>query len=350
VSGPARWPYLTAALPGCGGAFKLAPEDFEVEELPAYLPTGEGEHLYLWVEKRGRDTQEVVRALALQLRLPESEVGYAGLKDRQAVTRQFLSVPARANATLPDFALPGVAVLFAQRHRNKLRTGHLKGNRFGVRLRGLKDEQAARDILAQLGSQGVPNYFGDQRFGRTFENAELGKRLLLGERLPRAPRPFERKLYLSAYQSLLFNRLLAERIAQGTFARALLGEVLRKEDSGGLFVCEHPEIDQPRVDGFEVSPAGPMFGPKMPQAHGPAAQAEAAALAQEGLGLADFARGRGETLGARRSYRARLALEEVRREGEDLWLRFCLPRGSYATSVLRALLKANPPPAAVEEA
>jgi tRNA pseudouridine13 synthase len=332
-------PRLTEGVPGCGGAFKLVPEDFEVEELPAYAPSGEGEHLFLWVEKRGRDTREVVRALAQALGLPEGEIGVAGMKDRHAVTRQLLSVPARAEPKLSAFSLEGVSVLWARRHGNKLRTGHLKGNRFRLRLRGVKDVGAAREAFSLLVARGVPNYFGEQRFGRERDNADRGKVLLLGQRLAQRPDRFQRKLYLSAFQSRLFNRALAARLRAGTFDQALLGDVLRKEDTGGLFVCEAPEVDGPRVAAFEVSPAGPMFGPKMtPSAHG-VAEAEAALLAEEGVTLPDFQRGGGETEGTRRPYRVRIGNPEFSLEGEDLVLAFELSKGAYATELLAELLK-----------
>jgi tRNA pseudouridine13 synthase len=332
-------PRLTEDVPGCGGAFKLVPEDFEVEELPAYQPSGEGEHLYLWVEKRGRDTREVVRALAAALGVEEGDVGVAGMKDRQAVTRQLLSVPARAEPRLPDFTLEGVRVLWARRHGNKLRTGHLRGNRFRLRLRGVRDVGAARESFSRLAARGVPNYFGEQRFGRAGDNADLGRLLLLGQRLPRRPDKFQRKLYLSAFQSRLFNRALAERLRAGTFDSALLGDVLRREDSGGLFVCEEPAVDAPRVASFEVSPAGPLFGPRMTAAAHGVAEAEARLLADEGVTLEDFRRGGEETQGGRRPYRVRLGAASLEVEGEDLVLAFELPRGAYATEVLHELLK-----------
>lgn len=332
-------PRLTEGVPGCGGAFKLVPEDFEVEELPAYLPSGEGEHLYLWVEKRGRDSREVVKALSAALGVDEGDIGVAGMKDRQAVTRQLLSVPARAEPRLGDFALEGVTVLWARRHGNKLRTGHLKGNRFRLRLRGVRDLGAARESLAQLSSRGLPNYFGDQRFGREGDNADFGRLLVLGQRLPRRPDKFQRKLYLSAFQSRLFNRALVERLQAGTFDTALLGDVLRREDSGGLFVCEAPEVDIPRVEAFEVSPAGPLFGPKMTPAAHAVAEAEARLLTAEGVTLEDFRRGGDETQGTRRPYRVRLGSPSLEGEGEDALLSFELPKGSYATEVLHELLK-----------
>lgn len=335
----AERPRLTEDVPGCGGAFKLVPEDFEVEEVPAYAPSGEGEHLYLWLEKRGRDTREVVKALASALGVDEGDVGVAGMKDRQAITRQLLSVPARAEARLPTFSLEGVSVLWSRRHGNKLRTGHLKGNRFRLRLRGVKDVGAARESFSRLGARGVPNYFGEQRFGREGDNADLGRLLVLGQRLPRRPDKFQRKLYLSAFQSRLFNRALVERLRAGTFDTALAGDVLRREDSGGLFVCEAPEVDGPRVAAFEVSPAGPLFGPKMTPAALAVAEAEARLLVEEGVTLDDFRRGGDETQGGRRPYRVRLGAPSLEVDGEDLMLTFELPKGAYATEVLHELLK-----------
>ena len=333
------FPRVTADLPGCGGLLKAAPEDFAVEEIPAYLPSGEGEHLFLWIEKVGRDTVEIARALAEGLGVSEREVGYAGLKDRQAVTRQFFSVPASAEGRAASLRLDGARVLEARRHRNKLRTGHLRGNRFRVRIRDTGDAAAARRVLDRLELTGVPNYFGEQRFGREEDNADLGRRLLLGERLPRAPTAFQRKMYLSAFQSLLFNRALAARVTAGTLSRALDGDVLRKADTGGVFVCEDPSREQARVDAFEVSPAGPLFGPKMPRAARAVAEAEQALLREAGVGFDDFRRGRGETEGGRRAYRIRLHEVSVEEDGADLVVAFALPRGSYATVVLDEVMK-----------
>jgi tRNA pseudouridine13 synthase len=185
----------------------------------------------------------------------------------------------------------------------------------------------------------VPNYFGDQRFGREGDNADFGRLLVLGQRLPRRPDKFQRKLYLSAFQSRLFNRALVDRLRAGTFDKALLGDVLRREDSGGLFVCEAPEVDGPRVAAFEVSPAGPLFGPKMTATAHAVAEAEAKLLADEGVTLDDFKRGGDETQGGRRPYRVRLGNPALEVEGEDLVLTFELPKGSYATEVLHELLK-----------
>ncbi len=332
-------PMLTADLPGSGGVLKSEPEDFQVEEVPAYAPCGEGEHLYLWVEKRGRSTPEAARVLSRHLGIGEREISYAGLKDRQGITRQLFSVPARVEPEVASFADPEVTVLWSKRHRNKLKTGHLRGNRFRIRIRRVKDPAAATAVLERLGKVGVPNAFGDQRFGAGDDNAALGKQLLLGKKLAKAPDRFQRKMYLSAYQSLLFNRMLARRLERGELGTALLGDVLKKPDTGGEFRCDNPEVDQPRVERFEVSPAGPIFGPEMTSAGAGVAQEETQLLTEEQLVLEDFTRGRGETAGARRPYRVQLGQVEVAAEGEDLWVSFDLPRGSYATVVLREVMK-----------
>lgn len=319
--------------------FKAVPEDFEVEELPAYLPGGEGTHLYLWVEKVGRDTMDVVRALSRAAGVPEKEIGYAGLKDRHAKTRQYLSIPASAEAALQTLELPGVRVLSTTRHGNKLRSGHLRGNRFTLVVRDVRDVDALEASFQQLVAQGLPNAFGEQRFGRHGDNALMGWLLLMGERLPRRPDRFQRKLFLSALQSELFNRMLAERLNAGELARAQLGDVLRKEDSGGLFACEDPLVDQPRVDAFEVSPTGPLFGPKMRAPTHAVAEREQALLTELGLDPEHFQRGRGETEGTRRPYRVRVGEPVLERLGEgNVRLGFSLPAGSYATELLRELL------------
>jgi tRNA pseudouridine13 synthase len=347
-----RWPRLTLELPGTGGRLKDVPEDFQVEELPAFPPTGEGAHLWLWVEKTGRDTQEVARGLARAAQVDVREVGYAGLKDRQAVTRQAFTVPVPTSAAL-DVALPGVRVLQTQRTERKLRTGQLSGNAFRVRLRAVRAPEAAAAVLQRLQALGLPNYFGAQRFGRAGDNAARGRALLLGQRLPGRVDRMQRRLYLSAYQSLLFNRALALRLEAGLYGRAVQGDVLRRADSGGLFLCEDEALDQPRVERLEVSPTGPVFGWKVkPLPTGAVGLAEAALLAEEGLPEGAFKKGKGETEGARRAFAVPVGEFEAHPEGQDVWLSFRLPRGSYATVLLDEVMKgtATPEALAAEEA
>lgn len=340
-------PTLTADLPGCGGTFKATPEDFEVEEIPAYEPSGEQdcEHLFLWIEKRGHSTQDVAKALARHCGLQEKDVSWAGLKDRQAVTRQYLCAPARSvEPKLATFVMDGVTVLRSARHRNKLKGGHLRGNRFSLVVRGVTDQGVAKEGLARLVKLGIPNFFGEQRFGLGGDNAAKGKRILQAGGRHRDR--FERKLFLSAYQSDLFNRVLARRLTGGTFATALLGDVLKKNLTGGEFLCADPVVDQPRVDCLEVSPTGPLFGPEMRRPEGVVDALEEAVLVEEGVTRELFVAGGNETQGARRLLRVQLELESAEGSGDELRLRFSLPAGSYATVLLRELLKNPLTPAA----
>jgi len=342
VTGPL--PYVTAAWPGSGGRLKVSPEDFRVDELPAYLPGGAGPHLYLHVEKRGRTTRDVVKSLARTLGVGERDAGYAGLKDRAAVTTQWLSFPVARDPDPATLAGEGYRVLTASRHQNKLRVGHSRGNAFEVVVRG-GTLAAAQASATGLAVAGLPNFFGPQRFGADGGNAALGRSLLSADPSPEARRAardrFLRRFALSAYQSLLFNRWLAERIADGLFAAALLGDALKKLESGGVFTCEDPALDGPRVARFELSPAGPMFGHQLrPAVSGVPAERETRLLAAEGLTPADFARGGDEAAGTRRA--ARLPIEVALSPHEDGYTaRFALPRGSYATVVMRELMKSD---------
>jgi tRNA pseudouridine13 synthase len=334
-------PFVTGDLPGSGGTLRASPEDFRVDEVPAYLPSGTGPHLYLRVEKRGRTTPDVLRALARALGVPERDAGYAGLKDKDAVTTQWLSFPAAKDPDPAALEGPGLRVLEVSRHGNKLRTGHVRANRFSIAVRG-GDAARARAAADALLARGLPNFFGPQRFGTEGRNAEVGKAILLGAATPEARRAgrdrFLRRLSLSAYQAHLFNLWLAERMADGLFSAALPGDVMKKLDTGGLFDCQDPAADGPRVERFEISPAGPIFGHKLRPAAGEALAREERILAAEGMTLQGFARGGGEAEGTRRAARLRVAVAlEPLPDGYRAELE--LPRGSYATVALRELVK-----------
>jgi tRNA pseudouridine13 synthase len=334
---------LTARLPGTGGRLRVSPEDFEVEEIPAYLPSGQGEHLYLWVEKVGLDTPEAASRIASALGLGSDEVSWAGLKDRLAVTRQWLCVPARAEAPLralqPSREL---RVLADARHGNKLRVGHLRGNRFRIRIRDAERPEAAGPVIARLVAEGLPNAFGEQRFGRG-DTALRGLALVRGERLPSRPSAFERKLYVSAYQALLFNRLLEARLRAGTLRRALAGDLMKKTETGGLFVCREPDVDQPRVERGEIAPTGPIFGWKMQHPDADVDAAEQAVLAGEGLALDSFRRLGPIAEGTRRPYTVPVTEAQWSVAGSSVEISFTLPAGSYATVLLDEVMKSRGP-------
>jgi tRNA pseudouridine13 synthase len=336
--------------------FVPSPRSFTVEEIPAYEPSGTGTHLFLWVEKRGLTTLDAIARIAAALDVPARDVGYAGLKDRHALTRQWLSVPgvdpARALA-LPAPVEVGDASLEcsweikrAVPHPHKLRLGHLRGNRFQVVLDGpAAPEELANDlaslpaIIERLAVQGVPNRFGAQRFGVAGDNASVGLELLRGTRRERDRR--RRRLLLSALQSAVFNRTLELRAAAGALTRVLGGDVLQKVDTGGLFVTTDPAVDQPRVDAGQVVPTGPLPGGREvePPPGSEARALEDAAIAALGATREDFARAGRELPGARRAFviHPRDLRWEVENSGGRL--SFELPAGVYATVLVDAILQ-----------
>jgi tRNA pseudouridine13 synthase len=344
-------PLVSVDLPGTGGRIKVAPEDFEVEEIPAYEPSGSGNFLYLWVEKRGLSAEYFLRQVAQRLGLKPGDVGTAGLKDRHAVTRQWVSVPATAEPLLPHLEGEGIRVLRVSRHGNKLRAGHLRGNRFRVVIRDLAadvDIQAAvAAIVQRLRDQGLPNFYGSQRFGHGGETLQLGLALLHdrpapvgeGSRRPNLRNPFLRKLALSAVQSALFNQYLAQRLLDGLLRRVLPGDVMAKWPFGGMFVAEEVGVEQGRFDRREIVSAGPLFGRKTYPARGIAAEREGAVLSAAGLSAASFARFGKLLMGTRRHNLVYVDDLAATLQLEELQLTFSLPAGSYATVLLREVIK-----------
>jgi tRNA pseudouridine13 synthase len=321
--------------------FASSPETFVVEEIPAYLPAGEGTHTYLWIEKQGLTTIEATKRLARTFNVPERDVGYAGMKDRHATTRQWLSFPSVDPAVALATAVPGCKILEARRHGNKLRTGHLRGNRFEVVLTDLEPGEAEilEERFLRLGREGLPNTYGAQRFGAAGDNVKAGLELLRGQRHERDFR--RRKLLLSAVQSEIFNRALARRAATGGLLRVRTGDVLQKTTSGGLFVTDDPARDQARVDAGEIVPTGPMPGSREvePPPGTEAFALESEALAEVGVTREELAAVGRDLPGARRPVLVKITLDEppVAREDGRLRLRFSLPSGSYATVVLQAI-------------
>lgn len=348
-----RLPYLTSPELCISGEIKAVPEDFVVEEIPAYEPTGDGEHLFLWIQKRDCSAEFLERQIARELRISRDEIGMAGMKDRQAVTRQWVSVPVSAEPRLPGLDNEYMQVLKAVRHGNKLKTGHLRGNRFEVVVRPpqgipLSDWQTnslpiARQLVAEIAAKGVPNYFGEQRFGHDGETLTLGMSLLRGEadirKIPYERRKFLLRLALSAAQSDLFNSVLARRLAGGTIARVLAGDVMQVTASGGVFNAEDLDREQLRCDQGETVITGPLFGPKMKLPTGAPFELEQSVLAEAGLTMEPFRQNRKLTPGGRRPLMVRPGEMQATLAEQGLLLAFTLPSGAYATVVLREFLK-----------
>jgi tRNA pseudouridine13 synthase len=388
-------------------------EDFEVEEITGFEPEGSGDHLFLWIEKRGFGTNELIARLGQRLSARSADFGYAGRKDARAVTRQWISVDTKTSGATAErvaaLDMPGVRVLRVERHPRKLRRSQHRGNRFCLRLRDLADEDLPliEERIAGVRAGGMPNPFGRQRYGYRGLSHELGRRLLaidhegyirelvskeqapdtkevaqlreailsgdraeqknlgtLRGRLPRdlgvlakqlvrrpndwksALRALPRSLlgiHLSALQSRVFDHVLAHRA--GGLGRVQRGDVLFLHEKGAAFLVPLAATDaelaelQARADAFELSPSGPLPGRKLLGAAGEPRRLESEAFAALGVAPEAF-RGLGLGLdqrGARRPLRVPVSNLEHERDGTDLVLRFGLPRGSYATTLLEVL-------------
>lgn len=327
-------------LPPTGGRVGPEPEDFLVDEVPAYAASGKGEHQYVQVQKRLLTTPELVRRIGKACGVNERDVGYAGMKDKHAVTTQWLSLATKTPIT-PELQLgEGVKILLVTRHENKLRTGHLLGNRFTITLAGVTDDalERAEKIAERLRTNGLPNYFGAQRFGHAGRN--LPDSISWLARGGRGRNRFEQKLFPSVVQSELFNRYLSARLALGS-DKLLSGEVVRLEGAGAMFRVDDLEKEQPRLAARDLHLTGPMLGPKMRPADADARALEQRITAELGLDEAMLgALGRGAP-GTRRDLFAPLPdlrIEAVTGRSEPaLRLSFTLPAGGYATEVLRQL-------------
>lgn len=338
-------PYLTAGLPGVSGALRVTPEDFDVREIPAYEPCGTGEHTFFAVEKCELSTPQLVKDIARALGVQTKQISYAGLKDTHAITEQTLSVWNMPPARLLGLELNRARVLWAKRHTNKLRTGHLHGNRFTIRLRHVHAEAASRAeaILRVLMEQGVPNGYGIQRFGNYGDNHRVGWMLLhnrwneLRERGIRSPSYRQRRFYVSALQSALFNRYLTTRMQQGTWDALLPGDLAKKHPAGGIFTVEDVATELPRVTAGEISATGPIYGYKLMQPAGEAAALEEQLLSDLGLTPEDFRRVKAP--GTRRHLRYLVTDLSWQMVGDSLVISFTAPKGSYATMLLRELMK-----------
>ena len=392
-------PYLTKDIPGIGGQLKVEPADFFVEEIPLYIPSGQGQHVYLTLEKTGVTTHGAIKMIVQALNISPKAIGYAGLKDAQAVTRQLLSIDGVNPETVAALNLPKVKIVDVTRHRNKLKIGHLAGNRFVIRVRHVKPEAAtvAQNILDVLSHKGVPNFFGEQRFGNRANNHLLGEQIIRqnasefvaefvgrpkAEELPPvqaarhlvdegqwvealkqwphhlseerrviaaivraegepevAFRALDKKLlnfFVSAFQSQLFNELLQQQLDR--LDQLETGDVAYIHQKGAAFLVEDATIEQPRADRFEISPSGPLFGSKLLQAQGEPGLREQKSLASREIALDAFKMAGLKLSGSRRPYR--FPLKEPKIWWDDgLVVSFELPAGAYATTVLAEVMK-----------
>ena len=317
---------------------RATPEDFLVEELDAFAASGSGEHLLLTIEKRGMNTAFAARRIAEWAGISELGIGYAGLKDRHAVTRQRFTVHLPKKIAPDIAALEGedIRVLSHGWHAKKLPRGALAGNRFELVLRDVHGDHGAIDArLRAIAGQGVPNYFGEQRFGRGGDNVGHALAMFGGRRVARA----QRTHLLSAARSQLFNRVLAARVAAGNWDRALDGEVWLLDGSRSVFGPE-PFSDAlaARLAAFDIHPSAPLWGRGELRTSGAAAALENSAL-EDAQSLA--LRAGLEAAGLKQERRAtRLrpqALAWAWVDPETLQLHFSLPPGAYATTVLSEL-------------
>ncbi|WP_426689841.1 tRNA pseudouridine(13) synthase TruD [Rhodanobacter ginsengiterrae] len=322
--------------PPLSGRLRVSAEDFQVEEVLGYDADGAGEHALLWVEKRGANTDWVARELAKFAGVAQMAVGYAGMKDRHAVTRQAFSVQL-AGKPDPDWsAFPHaeVKVLAATRHSRKLKRGALRGNRFVLVLREVAgDRRAAEQVLAQIALRGVPNYFGEQRFGREGGNVAQARAMFGGRRVERD----KRSMLLSAVRSQIFNNVLAARVERGAWDTPMPGEIWSLAGSRSWFGPE-PFSDAlgERLARADIHPSGPLWGQGEPPTVDEAGMLEREIAAQDSDLVAGLAAARMDQ--ERRPLR--LLPKDLRWRwlaDEALELSFELPAGAYATVVVREL-------------
>ena len=324
--------------PVLAARIRSAPEDFFVEELPGFEPSGAGEHLLLSIEKRGMNTVAAARRIAQWAGVDESAIGYAGLKDRHAVTRQRFTVwiPKKVAPAIDALMSDELRVLEHAWHSRKLPRGALAGNRFVLVLREIAGERAAVDARLQaIAREGVPNYFGEQRFGRGGNNVQQAVAMFAGRRVKRD----ERTMLLSAARSELFNRVLAARVEAGNWNAALDGEVWMLDGSRSVFGPEaFTDELRDRLAAFDIHPSGPLWGEGELRSVDAARDVEIAAMQGD---TANRLRNGLERAGLKQERRAlRLRPVELAWRWHDdgaLELRFALPPGCYATTVLREL-------------
>ncbi|AEG01785.1 tRNA pseudouridine(13) synthase TruD [Methylomonas methanica] len=333
-----EWPYAFGGPSGTGN-IKTEPDDFIVEESLSFQPEGNGEHVFLHIEKIGENTEYVARLLARHAGVRQRDIGYAGLKDRHGRTRQWFSVwlPGKADPDWSPLETGNLKILQSIRHPRKLKRGVLAGNRFSLRIRNWQgDRDRAEQQLRQIQTQGFPNYFGEQRFGHQGRNIDKALAMFGGVRV----KPEQRSIYLSAARSYLFNLILAERVQQQTWLRVLPGDVCKLQGSNSQFVAETPEQTlQQRMAGGDIHATAALWGKGLNPAGGEVADLENAVIAGQPA-LATGLLKAGLELD-RRALRVIPENLNWQWTNECLHLDFGLPAGSYATALLRELIQVS---------
>jgi len=323
--------------PDCSAQIRCANEDFQVTEIPAFEPDGEGEHFYFKIKKNGENSDWVAKQLARFFDVTSKEVGYAGKKDRHAITVQWFSVclPGVKTVAIEAFNTPTIEILDVQKHSRKLRTGALKGNKFSLVLRNVSDDKVLAQRLAFV-EKGVPNYFGEQRFGINGANLQRGIALLKEEFKER--NRTKKGLYISAVRSWFFNHILSTRIEQDTYNKVIAGDVVMLDGSKSHFLVDDIAQISERMNAFDLHLTGPMLG------RGRSIVTEDSQCWEQDL-LVPYASivERLAYMGLSQERRSlRLLpkqLTSVCRSAGTWEISFELPPGSFATSVLRELCR-----------
>ncbi len=328
-----------AAAHGVGlftAAIRTVPTDFQVVENGTIDFSGDGEHDYLWIEKTATNTDWVAKCLAKFAHVPLRDIGFAGLKDRHAVTRQWFSVRRVGKIDWGAFDHAGIVILDRQVHRRKLRRGAHKGNSFKIALRADDISAQAERLqkrLAVIGEQGVPNYFGEQRFGRGGGNIDLCNSMFAGRRLSRS----KRSIALSTARSLIFNSILDARVRNHSWNTILPGELANLDGSGSIFAVDTVTSELvARCVAHDIHPTGSLWGDGSPTSAGEVAGVEAEAAAQHAGIAAGLVATRMDP--ASRALRLRVSDLQWRFGDGVLWLEFGLAKGGYATAVLKEVV------------
>jgi tRNA pseudouridine13 synthase len=335
------WPYVYGSPSGVGN-IRSVPEDFVVYENLAFEPSGDGEHVFLQIQKTGENTDYVARQLARFANVRQRDIGYAGLKDRHAVTTQWFSVwlPGKPEPDWTTFESDNINIKVLQtiRHARKLKRGVLSGNNFEITIHDWQGNQTKTiEQLSLIKANGIANYYGEQRFGNQGQNVNKVLAMFRGEKISRE----QRSLYLSAARSYLFNKILSERVAAGNWDQALAGDTFMFDGSNTTFKSELPDAEiHRRLAAKTIHPSGVLWGKGAVDV-----SADAYVIEQKIIGANDELTEGLVTYGvdkARRALRVNVGnLEWEFGNQSILQLRFTLPAGSYATSVLREIIAAK---------